>query len=97
MTNFAKNKSVLIFHEFILKLKAFQVKSHFRVVFHIWYFYHYHYFILRLVRVTYITILVKQNSKFDDPYLRDKWPALREFWRSTKPLPIFSSNVKISV
>lgn len=36
-------------------------------------------------------------TKFDDSQLRDKWLVLLEFFRSKKPLPIFSSHVKIRI
>ena len=36
-------------------------------------------------------------SKFDDACFRNKWSILLEFLRSKKTLPIFLSNVKISI
>ena len=43
---------IFLFPTFFL-FSNFQVKLHFRVVFHNWYFNNYHYFTLPLIRVTY--------------------------------------------
>ena len=39
-------------------------------------------------------ILMKQNRKFDDPYIRDKCFVLFEIFKSKKSLPPFLINSK---
>ena len=74
-----------------------QVKFHSKIAFHDWCYWHYRYFILRLIRVTLTKFWWNELTSSRTRYFAINSQFLLEFLKSKTLLPIFSSNANISI